>query len=806
MNFDVYFSFKNKQGKWCPGVRPKSMEFSAILRMVNDPRIAELVTKHQAGEPDCKIQLPAICWTGRCTSDYRRDDKCEPTQFVMIDIDHMEDAKTAWQKSFSEMQSKYEEENLSCVHITPSGKGLRFVFRATRNIRTLSEYMLYLDDVFKFHLMGDFDASVKNLGRISFLPQADYFLYTNETILSGLKEYITNPIKEAGSSIVEETNRRKKEEPKRAPVQPTATQTNLDFDGGEIAFTDEEKQAFDAFRYRGFEIPIIVNKYLEVFGQPGDGEKHNFYNEMVKNFRCILDNNKRLILYFMPTFGHSLDERWSQIVSICRVNTLSRLPKNFYFFLKDNGFYDGRGQRVDDLKKYMMEEEQPQEKLDVYFPPVFRELVGIAPKDFIVPVVNALLPILGTLTSYVRATYPYDGREHSTSFFTVIYAPPGTGKGFCERFLDLLFEDLKLRDLIQSERENVYLRALARKGANDKAPDMPHTSLRLIPPKNSEAEFLQKQRDNGGFHMFTYAAEMDSWAKGVKAAGGNKDDMIRIAWDNGEYGQQFKSFNTFKGTVQLYWNVLITGTLQQVLDYFKNVENGLVTRCSFCSIENQEFAPPPIWRKLSNRAMAVIKKFRERCDMNTYETPCIIDPTDLLGVNDENFDKEVEWRFKFRDKKKIDMSWVMPTINAFHSEQMKKAALDIDRARDVFRRRVAVRGFRLGMICTCLWENPRKTDLEKCCQFIDWYMHQDIENMMGLWGVKYNEQSEVMPHVVQRTVFDALNDNFDRNDVYIICTKQGIKTPVRRILHDWKKLSYIKQIDKEHYTKIVKKS
>ena len=45
---------------------------------------------------------------------------------------------------------------------------------------------------------------------------------------------------------------------------------------------------------------------------------------------------------------------------------------------------------------------------------------------------------------------------------------------------------------------------------------------------------------------------MDSWAKGVKAAGGNKDDMIRIAWDNGEYGQQFKSANTFKGTVNLY--------------------------------------------------------------------------------------------------------------------------------------------------------------------------------------------------------------------------------------------------------------
>lgn len=805
MIFDVYFCFKSKTGRWCPGVRPRPMEFSAILNLTTDKRIADLVADHQVGKPDCKIQLPAICWTGKCTKEYRRDDSCVPTQFVMIDVDHIEDPRKVWDSIGNNIIAGNVKEGLACVHITPSGKGLRFVFRAVRDIAKLSDYMLYLDDVFKFHNMGDFDPSVKNLGRLSFLVPRNYFLYVNDSILIENEEFDINPIKEAGESIIEETKKRKSDPKPEKPVKVDDKQQTFTFEGGDMVFTEDEKQAFEAFRYRGFEVKTIIAKYLEAYGEPGDGEKHNYYNEMVKNFRCILDNNKRLLLYYLPTFGHSQEERWSQIVSICRVNTLSRLPKSFYFFLKDNGFYDGRGKQVDDLKKYMLDDEQPTENLETYFPPVFRELVGIAPKDFVVPVVNALLPILGTLTSYVRAIYPYDGREHSTSFFSVIYAPPGTGKGFVERFMDLLFEDLKLRDFIQSERENVYLRIISRKSDSERSPEMPHTSLRLIPAKNSEAEFLQKQRDNHGFHMFTYAAEMDSWAKGVKAAGGNKDDMIRIAWDNGEYGQQFKSANTFKGMVQLYWNVLITGTILQVENYFKNVENGLVTRCSFCSIENQEFAEPPIWKKISKRGMETIKRFRERCDLNTYETPCTIDPSDLLGVTDENFDKEVDWRFKFRDKKKIDMDWVLPTINAFHSEQRKMAALDIDRARDTFRRRVAVRGFRLGMICYCLWEKPRASDLEKCCQFIDWWMHKDLENMMKLWGAKYNEQTDVMPHVVQRTVFDTLGESFDRNDVYNVCTKQGIRTPVRRIIHDWKKLNYIKQIDKEHFSKVVKK-
>ena len=59
---------------------------------------------------------------------------------------------------------------------------------------------------------------------------------------------------------------------------------------------------------------------------------------------------------------------------------------------------------------------------------------------------------------------------------------------------------------------------------------------------------------------------MDSWAKGVRAAGGNKDDMIRVAWDNEPYGQAFAG-SPFKGEVKLYWNVLITGTIQQLFNY-----------------------------------------------------------------------------------------------------------------------------------------------------------------------------------------------------------------------------------------------
>lgn len=787
MTFDVYYPFMNKDGKLVPGVRSVRKKWPEICKLMADPSVVNKISAFRSGEKHAKLELPAICWTGYSKSGYRKASDGVATQLVMIDIDHVEDCGKSWLDLFGrlkEPQNEYISRLLAFAGITPSGHGLRLVFWACCQSSTLLGQMKYLDELLHFSDFGDFDLACKDNLRLSFLGQWSEILYQNESILNddkSLNERTWGTPINFSISVSSES---------RSLKQPEL------FESETVSFSASEIEQFESFSYRGSLVSSIVKKYVEVKGSPSSGEIHNYYNEMVKNFRCICDNNKRLLLYLLPRFGHSVEECWSQIQSICRVNTLSRLPKDFYFFLVDNGFYKSRQINSGALHDFMMSENpEVRASLPPYLPPVFRELVGVAPDDFVLSCVNSLLPILGTLTSYLKAVYPYDNREHTTSFFSVIYAPPSTGKGFVERYIELLFKDLMFRDLVQSERENVYLRIINRKGANDKSPDMPHVSLRIIPPKNSEAEFLQKQRDNHGYHMFTYAAEMDSWAKGVRAAGGNKDDMIRIAWDNGVYGQQFKSANTFKGTVNLYWNVLITGTIAQVESYFKNVENGLVTRCSFTTIENQEFQLAPKWGSISKRGMETINKFLSRCDRRSYTEPCSVSLDDLSSVSDDDFDKEIDWRFTFRDRQEVDMSWLMPTIDAFHRDQMAQAALDIDRARDVFRRRVGVRGFRLGLLCYGLWENPRPSDLEKCIPFIRWWMDNDLTSMLSLWGSKYNEIADVDHVKVQRSVFDALGDSFSKNDMFEVLLKQGIKTPLRRIIFEWQKLGYIVKKD-----------
>ena len=794
MNFDIYYPFE-KGGKFIPGVKPVPTSWDKIVKQIAARAdIIETIGKIRASDnkdeqAELKKSLPAINFMG-VSKGTRKISDMTPTGLIMVDIDHCADAESAWKTLSAEIEADWRLHNLMVVHLT-SRKGLRLIFRGQQGMTSVTENHAWFREKFHPERFGDFDEHCCDYSRISFMFGKDDLLYDNTALyLDGWpfnKTSLVNNWEEA------------EDKPSNGQLFSSKEAVGQ--------FTEEEKKTYESFEYRDTPIKQIIDKWVELQGKPGSGEIHNYYNDMVKNFRNIMNNDKRALLYHLPRFGHTAEECWSSIVSICKVNTLSSLPKPFYFFLKDNGFYKSNYEPQGALKEYMLSEAQDNLGDDMpWLPPVFREFVAITPKDFRVSMINALLPVMGTLTSYLQAKYYYDNRFHTTSFFSIIYAPAGTGKGFAEWIQDILFEDLKLRDLVQQARENIYLDTINKKGDNDKAPDNPHTSLRIIPPKNSESEFLSKQKDNEGYHMFTYAAEMDSWAKGVKAAGGNKDDMIRVAWDNGEYGQQFKSSSTFKGVVRLYWNVLITGTVQQLLNYFRNVENGLITRCSFTTIENQKYAKAPEWKPFSKKAIANIKKFTERCDRMTYTEPCNLLPEDLAMLDDaKKFDENINWHFTFRDRKTVDMSWLKKTIEEFNDNQLRRAAKDFDDARDVFRRRVAVRGFRLGLMCYALWEKPRVSDLEKCIPFIKWWMEHDIESSLKLWGNRYNAETQEQPFTPQRSLFNDLADAFTVNDVYAQCVRQGIKTPVRNIIYQWNKLGYVKKLSKTEYEKVKSK-
>jgi hypothetical protein len=718
---------------------------------------------------------------GKSKTGQRKAELMEPTGLVMLDIDHCEKPK----ECFEHVKEHIGDLQLLAAHITPSGKGLRLVFRNLSDYDTITENIAAIAEQIDVKEFGEVDTCCKDLSRISFLvPKEDWLLLSEEMFLDD-----NIYIKSAGD-----------------PIKDGASD-----EGQDEKMPEGECHDYDGYLYNGHLVKDIISKYCYKYwpktGRPDQGKVHMFYNQMVVDFRNLVDNDPKILHALLPRFGHTAEETWSQCRTICSRNSKTRHSKEFYFFLKDNGYYESAPteqelEEISDDDPYA--EELALIKRMPRLPPVFREYVNSAPTYFKIPTVFALLPIMGTLTSYLSAYYA-DGELQTTSFISIIYAPPSSGKSFVKRILEKLLADIRARDLVSAARENIYMNVVNRKGSNDKAPEDPKVTMRSMPPINSLPELLIKMRNNQGYHMFTYCEEMDTWTKGSKSQGGDKNDLFRIAWDNGSYGQAFKSTGTFKGEVNLYWNVLITGTLNQIEKYFKDIENGLITRCSFTDLGDQRFADMPIFKRLSDRDNQVIEKFMKRCDENTYETPLDFDTNRLYDIKDSEFDNEVPWKYEFKPRQVFDLSWIFPDLNKWLKAQNKTAKTGVNDACDVFRRRCAVRGFRLALLCMALYPKVGTREQATIRDFVLWFMDCDLYNMLKLFGDKYNQMvidasapKETNHH---NNYFVELPDEFTTQDVFDVIKKfNGITLP-RMAIHLWKKAGLIQKIGRGLYSK-----
>ena len=779
MIFDYYIPFySSKQDRWCPGVEAKPLTFEKFCEITKYEGNKIIIDGIRTGNKSEKVKLSAACWVGKTTTGKRRAEDMQPTQFFMVDIDHCDEPRKAYEEITQSHPSVLD--SILLAHVTPSGKGLRLVFEATQNLPTLIEHMEWARETYGLDKYGDFDTAVKDLSRLSFLPYKDDILWINRQMFeAGERNY--KPIVSAV-----------------AQKETQAAQTVVEDKGADAGQAD-----YSEYSYRGHKVSDIVDKYVEVYGTPDAGERHNYYNQMVKYFRCIVDNNPLALNAILPKFGHTDEETLSQCQSICRQNNVGKLPREFFLFLLHNGFYDkNKKPSLDDDSVAAEPNTSLIDKMPA-LPPVFREYVNSAPRDFKIPCINALMPIMGTLTSYLRSYYPVDGEEHGTNFFSIIYAPSGAGKSFVKRIVKYLLSDLAMRDQLCDARDRLYNSVRETKGGNDKGPQNPHVQLRIAEAKISETELLEKQANNKGHHMFTFAAEIDQWAKGARAAGGNKDDMLRIAWDGGEYGQHYKSANSFKGKVNLYWNILMTGTQDQMMKYFqRNTTNGLVQRCCFTEIENQRFSDINKWRNLSAKDLQVIDKFKKRCDERCYASKLDFDIEMLDSVSDEDFDKEVPWRYEFKPFTYIELDWLWPTIKAFLQRELAKAKLEQNDARDSWRKRSAVRGYRLAMICTQCWDKIGKRERDIICKFVDWWMQVDLEASLVPFEESYNEVNGDTLRISKKTsLFEALKDEFTRTELATMCQRMNVRSRVRNVICDWKKMGMITETETNTYKK-----
>ena len=787
MKIDIYNNLKSKR----PFTSWRSLADMYNYLEVNH-NIATVVKKYQeTGDKNLKEnKLPAMMPMGDVGDLQRAKQNCEPTGLVMIDLDNKGEVAPEvvhwWEeedpvakvremltaKTTPEGQPELERMHVVLVHVTPSGRGLRLLVHC--HAEGMEATIQNCVKAFDLERFGKVDTACTDLSRLSCLVPADYIVYEK-----GLFDEVP--------AISIEAMRRYKVTGKVAKGENT--QRTL----FEVQESDEE---YKDYAYNGKPVSEIVQEWMEDNGgEPLPNTRHNYYNDLVILFRSICDNNPKILHAVLPKFGHTDEETWEQCVGLTMSNKCTKIDYRLWKFLAEKGYWtDPKAKKQEEMEEQGAKNEEQEKPMPV-LPPIFRQYVQAAPKDFKVPCVFALLPILGTLTSHLRADY-FDGKEMSTTFTSLVFAPPSSGKGFIDKLMPLL-DNLADRDELSNAKEAIYAKAEAKKGANEKGLDNPHVSVRIVEPMISIPEFLEKMRDNRGHHMFIMASELDTFRKSNRTTGGDKSDMWRVAWDNGKYGQYYKSVHTFKGKVNLYLNMLFTGTPDQIKKFFTNVEDGLVSRFSFCEVENQLYAPFQPWKKIPKAEQLKIQNILDRLEMKVYKQPLKFDPKNLLDVKEKEFDAMVPWATDWQPFEKVNMEFMFKPLLNWLETQRQQAIKEMNEARDMFRRRAAVKAFRLALLCMALYPKVGKKEQEVIRNFALWFADMDLKNSLYAFGVKYNErevedkQAEKRAYAVGESVYDALTERFSRGDLEVVVRRRGLRTPVRTIIWNWKKMGMI---------------
>lgn len=699
-----------------------------------------------------KRSLPVVMWQAHFADGKRHDASAEPSGLFMLDIDHITLVRQAEIRSTAEGKG-LEALGIYLIHRTPSEEGLRFVAKAPSNLPggespTIAECQQWLAEQLEL-LPEEVDTACKDMARCSFLPSREYFLYMNLSVFEDAPAVLPS----AGAL------------PQRGSgegVAPLSLDTELE--GLQTS-------------YKGVALTEIARKYFdETGGMPVEGERHQRYLDCARVLRYICDFKPATLFKALQPLGY---DDTADLMKVCqdacdKMHQGSTQPAILQRIMKAL------------RQEAPQTEEEPQgikmPELPKVLPPIFRDYVKIAPQDFKTASFVALLPVLGTVFTHLRGRY-LDGKVKSPSFMAVVEAPQASGKSFLEAIVEQMLHAVKMQDEISWGIWRKYIQDRKAAKNADKQPEEPDCPIRLIPATISLTMYLMRQTKSNGRHLFSFLPEIATLTRTNSAgAWSQKTELYRLAFDNAEFGQDYASDNSFSGVVRVFYNWLASGTPMDVKKFFRNSEDGLVSRVIFCKLPDQLGARMPVWGKLTAKQLGELQR--------------------LVKVTGE--EKQLEYT----------LDYLNASLDEWQEEKRLEVIRSGDRALDIFRRRAAQIGFQAGLIFHHLYmltskaKKPDVTEPQKrtLCECAKWVADWTLAAQYDKFAEEVNEQQgqQKATRVRAQDIFAELPKTFSIYDVQALQDKAGNKTGTKFLIYSWTQNKLCKLTDKEKrlYTKI----
>ena len=691
-----------------------------------------------------KKKLPIITWQAYFEGKRIAKD-AKPSGLFMLDIDHVDNPYQLYQEKMCG-SGWLTEHKVVFVAKTASCHGLRVVALCRPEFSSIEENQRWL----AAELGVEFDSVCKDFARSSFVTPGGYTYFMDAAAIwqdnmgEGAK-YEVNAEKSAAPAAV-----------KTAPAVATDQREGL--------FGGEDN-------YRGIPYKDIIDEWFKrEGGEPVVGERNSKLYQLAGRLRYICDFNEATMLRIMPRYGLSEEEMRQLIHSSCsgtRAASIPRDVKDIIASLETRKELEGD----DDIVEVVSDNKMPT------LPPVIRQFVETAPDDFKEAVALCQLPILGALGSKLRCRY-LDGKMHSPSFMVSLEAPQASGKSFRRKLASYELSRMMEHDEQQREKEREYdakvreMKLLNVKINVDNKDEIlgsrPNSLIRFVPATMSITKLLMRMNSAQGLHLFALAEEIDSVTKAFKRGFSSYSDLLRVAFDNGLYGQDYASENTFSGIIPIYYNMLTSGTPKAMRRFYPDVEDGLVSRVCFVTLPDQFGKRMPVWEELNAQQKAIVDIGLERLN-------------EVSIIGDEVQPDHV-----------MKMEWLNKELQQWILSQQAEALKNDDRTRDVFCRRSAVVGFRAGMLAFFLYNEKNTPTIRKqVTKFALWVATAMLNQHLLRFNIK-NTHSNTNPY---EELYNRLDDEFTRIQLEREIRLLGVESPLRTVLYKWRLGGLIKEIE-----------
>ena len=769
MIFDIFTSVKAQKGQ----VLTQQLFIDTVETRIPMP----LMQRIAQGELELKKQLPVVTWQATFDGRRRLNKYARPSGLFIVDIDHVEGDPYELYVKMTELEVwQHLKDHVYIVHKTPSTHGLRFVCSMFRSDLPIA----YNQEWFCRALSIPYDAVTKDFARCSFLVPMCYFYYINSKIFTDEiekpinKDYVGGEDTDNTATGNDTADTAGDVDTDKADQQPAPTPAKA----GSDLFGNFQTE------YRGIQLKAIAEKWMELNGGiPKVGERNNKVYDMCLDLRYICDFNPHVVAAACPDYSAqgewlTQEEILTTARSACSANRGRKIPDiidKIVALLQ--GTNEAEKEEEEEQTDNVFDHLMPQNAVPVVslLPPVFKEYASIAPDDFKAASVMALLPMLGTLGSRLRATY-LDGEDQAPSFQVEIEAPMASGKSFARRIYQNVMRKIREKDAIFRAEEDQYLKELRAAINSKKQPEQKTFPIRITAPTTSVSKLLERIKNAQGAHVFSFTDEIRVVIDAMKRGSfGDLRALLRNAFDGAEFGQDYKSDHSTNALVEVMYNTLHCGTPAEYQNLYKNNEDGSVSRIIFATLPDQSFKEMPRFKKLTANQLADINKHIDRLNAVTM----IDDEVQPLHFV-KDFDFVNDWAAKWiKDKRRL----------------AKKFG---DKTLDTFMKRSAVVGFRAAMLAWFLFGKDTKVNRNKTVQFAEFIAEYMVSQLCRRYRV-----AEVSNTIQYYYMWVKLNDVFTYSDVSKVKDETRTKSGRRLIIHRWRENGLIEKVAFDTFRKKV---